>query len=322
MKRYETRLAPLLAAVLAMAPVAPASAASCWTPDLAVATTGYGEAVSLPKFGRLRAAAAAAEDLLRVDPVLGGIDGFRLQLRRTLNRDQAHTGADTAEVWLRFHGPDTWAGTGCTVAQGRADYFNTLAVELRLNDVSPLVGAAAVPEGEDEPWVIAMEPGAVELYRRTGVIRGVNDGVRGFRADGKPVLLPLSVGQHLDVWEKRLAALQDEPGGEFLAPQLEALRRHRAGLSATERGAQVQLPGEDGNQMWAYSPPGHAYSTPIYQLDPALLAPAADPGAVRLLTVGWYGPPDGGQESETLARWVAGFSPADAERLFAAGTRP
>lgn len=309
----------LLCAALAAALAAPALASACWTPTLAGADNGYGLPASSPRLARLSAALDATEAMLRADPGLAAIDGFRLQARRSFGRDENHARTDTATLWLRFHGPDTWAGAGCSVDQGRADYFNQYALELVFNDIGPLLRAAGASGEEGEPLLVTLAPEALALYRETGFVRGVGEGVRVFRADGRPALLPFSVDAHLALWERRLQAMMAEPGGEFFAPQLEALRRHRDGLSPALRAGQVRQPGDDPSVLWSYAPPGHADSVPVFQVDPALLRPAADPSAVSLLTVGYYSHADDEVLAPVLARWVAGFDADRAARLFAAG---
>ena len=306
-----------LATALATLLAAPAAASNCWTPTLVAPDNGYGLPASSPRLAPLRAALEAAEATLRADAALAAIDGFRLQARRSFGRDEAYGKSDTATLWLRFHGPDTWAGDGCGVDQGRADYFNHQAIELVFDDVAPLLRASGATGEEGEPLLVTIDPAALARFRETGLLQGVGEGVRAFRADGRPVLLPFSVGDHLALWERRLEAMVAEPGGEFFAPQLDALRRHRDGLSAARLAGQVQVPGEDPESLWAYSPPGHEGSVPVHQVDPALLRPS--PGTLRLLTISYYAHADDEAMGPLLARWVEQFDPARAARLLSAG---
>ena len=313
------RIPTLLAAVLAAGFAAPAFASSCWTPTLASADNGYGLPASSPRLARLRGALDAAESLLRADPGLSAVDGFRLQARRRFGRDEQHARRDTATLWLRFHAPDTWAGEGCTVDQGRADYFNQHAIELVFNDVAPLLRASGATGDDGEPLLVTLDPERLARFRETGLLLNVGEGVRAFRADGRPVLLPFTVEAHLALWERRLEALVAAPGGEAFAPQLEALRGHRDSLSQAAASAQVRQPGHDPAQLWSYAPAGDADSVPVYQVDPELLKPVTDPSAVSLLTISYYAHADDERLGPVLADWVAGFSPAQAARLFAAG---
>jgi len=310
-------LARLLTLALAAGLATPAAAEACWAPTLFRSDNGYGVAAGSPRLAPLRAALEATEALLRADPALAAIEGFRLQARHSFGRDEAYAKSDTATLWLRFHGPDTWAGEGCGVDQGRADYFNHQAIELVFDDVGPLLRASGATGEEGEPLLVTLDPEALASFRETGLLRGVGEGVRAFRADGRPVLLPFSVGEHLALWQKRLEAMVAEPGGEFFAPQLDALRRHRDGLSAAQLAGQVQVPGEDPEQLWAYSPPGHDGSVPVHQVDPALLRPAS--GTLRLLTISYYAHADDEAMGPLLARWVGQFDPARAARLLSAG---
>ena len=200
-------------------------AETCWTPSIVVQKSGYGESISVPKYKRVRAAADATEALLRSDAALSGIDGHRLQLRQFFNRDEQYSKSATAEVWLRFHEPDTWGASGCTVKQGQGDYHNKLAIQIKFNDVSVLMAAAHVFEDNEGPKLASLQPDVVENFQRTGVIRTVNEGVKVFRSDGGPVLITLTVSEHLAMWEMHLSALKSEPGGEVIATQLDALPR-------------------------------------------------------------------------------------------------
>lgn len=191
----------LLLLALAAGPAMPASAAACWAPTLSRTDNGYGVSASSPRLAPLRAALDATEALLRADPGLAAVEGFRLQARHSFGRDEAYAKSDTATLWLRFHGPDTWAGEGCGVDQGRA--------------------------------------------------------------------------------------------------------------------GQVQVPGENTGQLWAYSPPGHDGSVPVHQVDPELLRPSS--GKLRLLTISYYAHADDEAMGPLLGRWVEQFDPAQAARLLSAG---
>lgn len=304
------------AIALTLMSVAPASqAAECWTATTVKPRTGYGEDITLPRYARLRQAANAAEQALRDDKVLASIDGYRFQLSESFNMIEEHGRAYTGQVWLRLHAPDVWSdGAGCAVRQGEADYFNQYAVEINFNSVSEVIAAAAATSDEDEPVIANLSPEAARLYEDTGLIRTVGEGVRAFRSDGGRVLVPLTVAEHLTLWERRLERLISEGAGEPLTSQLQDLRRHRSGLSDAGLRAPIWLDGSE-TELWSYASRGQG--VPIYQVAPELLTPASDPSHVRLLTVGWYAPDDD-LTGQRLQAWTAQFDEARAAALFQA----
>lgn len=311
MKLMCLRGAAIALALIAVSPAA--EAADCWTTTIVEPRTGYGEAISLPRYARLRQAANAAEQTLREDSALAAINNYRFQLRQSFNMVEEHGRAYTGQVWLRLHAPDVWAA-GCTVRQGEADYLNHYAIEINFNAVSDLIAASGADGEEGEPLIVNLTPDAVRLYEQTGVIRTVGEGVRGFRADGGRVLVPLTVGEHLALWERRLQAMIADGAGEVITPMLQELRRHRSGLSAADLQAQVWMDGSE-TQLWSHARTGRGVA--IYQIAPELLRPASDPSHVRLITVGWYAP-DGDATGQRLQAWVTQFSEARVAALFRA----
>lgn len=309
---------PLQGATIALAlmAVAPAShAAECWTATTVEPRTGYGEAITLPKYARLRQAANAAEQTLRGDPELAAIDGYRFQLSQSFNMVEEHGRAYTGQVWLRLHAPDVWSdGPDCAVRQGEADYFNQYAIEINFNSVSEVTAAAAASSDEGEPVIANLSAEAARLYEDTGLIRTAGQGVRGFRSDGGRVLVPYTVAEHLALWERRLENMIAEGAGEPLTSQLRDLRRHRSGLSDAGLQAHIWLDGSE-TELWSYARPNQG--VPIYQVAPELLRPASDPAHVRLLTVGWYAPDDD-VTGRRLQAWVSQFDEARAAALFQA----
>lgn len=303
-------------AAIALALVAAAPeclAADCWTSTTIEPRTGYGEAITAPRYARLRQAANAAEQSLRADPALEALDGYRFQLRQSFNMVEEHGRAYTGQVWLRLHAPRVWSSeAGCAVRQGEADYLNQYAIEINFNAVAEVIAASGAAGEDGEPLIATLSPEAVQLYQSTGLIRTVGQGLRGFRADGGRVLVPITVGEHLALWERRLQAMIADGAGEVLTPMLQDLRRHRSALSAAQLQAQLWLDGSE-TQLWAYARTGQG--APIYQVAPELLRPAGDPSAVRLLTVGWYAPDDDAT-GERLQAWVARFDDARAALLF------
>ena len=166
--------------------------------------------------------------------------------------------------------------------------------------------------------IVNMQPEAIAEYQRTGLINTVGEGIRAFRPDGRPVLVPLTVSDYLSMWEKRLNALIAEGAGEFATPQLKALQAHRATLSAAQTRAQVWMDGSYSDQLWAYGAEKTEFGVPIYQVAPDLMKGFADETAVNLVTVRWYGPDDD-EATRALQDWVRTFD-ADLARNLMTGT--
>jgi len=284
----------------------PASAGECWAPTRAAATSGTGEPLSAPKFARLTAAMQTAETLMREDPALNAIPGLRFQANRSLTYIDNDQPTYTASVSVTLHEPDVWSGPGCSIQQGEADYFNKRAVEINFNQLTDIIGAAAAQGEPGEPMIVNLFPEAIEAYQRTGLINTVGEGVRAFRPDGGPILVPLTVSDYLGMWEKRLNTFIAEGGGDFASPQLQALKAHRASLSPAGLKAQVWMDGSYSDQLWAYAAEKTELGAPIYQVAPDLLKGFADKTRVNLVTVKWYGPDDDGATT-ALRDWARNF---------------
>ena len=298
----------------------PASAGECWAPTRAAATSGTGEPLSAPKFMRLTAAMQQAEAMMREDPSLGAIAGLRFQANRSLTYIDSEQPAYTASVSVTLHEPNVWSGPGCGIRQGEADYFNKRAVEINFNQLTDIIGAAAAQGEPGEPMIVNLFPEAIETYQRTGLINTVGEGVRAFRPDGGPVIVPLTVSEYLGMWEKRLNTFIAEGGGEFAAPQLKALKAHRATLSPAQLEAQVWMDGSYSDQLWAYVAEKTELGAPVYQVAPDLLDGFADKTAVNLVTVKWYGPDDD-EATKALEDWARNFPVAKANALMTGAAR-
>lgn len=292
-----------------------AIAGECWAPSRTDKTTGTGELLSAPKFARLNAAIEKAEGMMREDTALNAISGLRFQANPSITYLDNEHPVYTGEVWVTLNEPDVWAGPGCNLKQGEADYFHKYAASITFNQLSDIIGNSGAQGEPGEPMIVNMQPDAIDLYKRTGVIRTVGQGVRAFRRDGKPVLVPLTVGEYLAMWEKRLDAMTAEGAGDFSAPQVNALKAHRARLSPAQLGAQVWMDGSWSDQLWAYADGPTELGAPIYQIAPDLLQAFGDKTDINLVTVSWYGP-DGDPVSEALSDWASNFNQARALSFF------
>lgn len=290
----------------------PARAADCWVETVAPAKTGNGEAVSNPRFARLVAAMDRAETMLRQDPTLNAIPGVRFQVRRHVTYIDNERPSYTASVLLLAHEESVWGKSGCTVQQGKANYHNRYGIEIAFNQVEDILNEASANE---EGHVANLDLETVGTFRRTGLIAGVGQGIKGFRADGGVILVPYSVATHLSVWEQRLTTISAEGGGSFADPQLAALRRHRAGLTARQLEAQVAIDANPSENLWGYTTQKGQVALPVFAVAPELLVAAKDKAAVRLVTVKWFGTEDNPSMSARLRQWAEQFSSTQAQKL-------
>jgi len=266
---------------------APSFAAACWAPNRQPARTGTNEALNQPRFARLIAAMDRAEAFLREDARLAGISDLRFQINRHVTYIDNDRPTYTASVTLTMHEPKVWAGSsGCGLDQGQADYHNNKGIKITFNHVEDLLNAASVDMESGPQPAAAIQLDVMGPLLEKGVIRTLGEGQRSYLADGSSVLLPMTVGTHLSNWEARLHQLSAEGAGEFAQPQLDALKRHRAGLSAAQLQTQVRLGISDSQDIWAYFTEGGA--APMFTIAPQVIAKATDKTAVRLVTVSWF----------------------------------
>jgi len=292
-----------------------AEAGECWAPSRNNGSTGTGESRSAAKFARLNAALTKAEAMMREDAALNAIDGVRLQANPSITYIDNDQPTYTGTVWVTLNEPGVWAESGCGLKQGEADYFHKYAASISFNQLTDIISDAGAQGEPGEPVIANMQPEAVELFRKTGVIRTLGQGVHAFRPDGGQVLVPLTVGEYIDMWDKRLKAFVADGGGEFATPQLQNLRAHRASLSPAQLKAQVWMDGSYSDQLWAHADGPTELGVPLFQIAPDLLKASADKTAVNLVTVTWYGP-DGDPVTEALADWATDFSAARAKAFF------
>lgn len=317
-------LPPLRGGAIALAltlALGPAQASKCWLPTLAAAESGNGESLDDPRFAPLLRASQRAELQLRTDPVLNALPALRFQARRSLSYIDNERPGYTAQVWVSLHARSVWSGTACGIDAAQAGYLNTLGVEIGFNTVEQLISIVQAQGEPGEPLVASLDPTALDAYRRSGLLRGQGEALRAFRADGGPVLVPVSVADHLGLWEQRLERIARDGGEAYAGPELAALRRHRSTLTAAQRGGQAFISAATADaRLWAYAGPDDDQAVPLYQIAPELRQAAADPLAVRLLTVSYYGP-EGEPASERPRDWVDGFDAARARALFEGAQR-
>lgn len=285
-------------------------AGGCWIDSAALTRTGFGASAARPEYARLVDATARAEAFLRNDAVLNAIADVRYQVQRSLTLADHEGGGLTASVWLRLHLPDVWkAGSGCAVDQGAADYLNRFSVGIEFNALSPVLAALGSSYEPGQLPIVVLHPDVAAEFQRTGTVEANADaggmGMRALRADGKPVLMPLSVGEHLAYWERWL----EENGA---VDELEALHVHRAQLNAGDLTRQAwSSPAALADHMWGYAQASDAQASPQYQIAPDLLAPSSDPGAVRFVVVTYStAPGDHAAIAQALKGWLAGLDNA------------
>lgn len=295
-------------ALICLLSAAPAAAADCWATTRAPAATGFGDPIAKPAYARLKAATERAEAALRADPRLSGIPDVRLQANRAITLPTVEGGAFTASTWVGLHGPKVWAGPGCGLNQGAADYVLPASVTVSFNTPSDIHHALEAAPGAGGSPGFPLAPEAAEAFRRSGIIAFNGAAVRALAADGGPAITPLTVREHLAFWEAELARIGREGGGAVAEPELAALRAHRGKLSAADLEKQAAMSAEAAAQhLWGYARPGEPESAPLFQIAPRLLEPVRDPGAVHLIVAAYsIADPDIAPEAR-LRAWLAAF---------------
>lgn len=269
-----------------LAATSPAVAGDCWTTTKPLLRTGFDAPANRPEFAQLVRAGERAEALLRADPALAAIPGVRYQVDRSLTLADHEGGGLTATTRLRLHQPDVWKdGPGCSLDQGKADYFNRFSVEIGFNTLAPLLAALGANQEEGQPVVAAIAPEqASQLLEHGWLASGADAGqtaVRAARADGRPVLVPLTVGEHLARWAHLLAELGVDD-------ELRALRAHRDGLDAATLARPAWInPTVLGERMWGYLPEATSDASALFQVAPDLLAGSGEAGTPRFVVASY-----------------------------------
>lgn len=193
--------------LFALSSIGPAAAGDCWLPSVDNAVDA--------REGRLQEALRAAEAAQRADAALNAIANVRYQLHRTLSMPAHPQAPASAESYVMLHKPEAWAGT-CGL-QPWADDVHFASLTVHLNSLRPLVDPAAGGYDADTEFFLAPEvtaqQGGYPVYERRVLV---------ITPDGVPPFVPVSVGEHLDAWQRRLqdertqargdaAALADDP---------------------------------------------------------------------------------------------------------------
>lgn len=191
--RSNVPFASVLAATLALCAAA-VQAGDCW-----VAGVDEGDRIGVAANATLRNKLQRAEQALRGDGAVNAIRDVRYQAHRSIEWESRHPGAPlAAEVNIYLHQPDSWEGK-CGL-KGYADDVHFAALSVDLNMLGALV---ALSPGQLDEWDAFIEPPS--SGRRDGYpIYG--DRVLVLTPAGIAPLAPVSVGEYLDYWERKLVA--------------------------------------------------------------------------------------------------------------------
>ncbi len=203
MKRW-VRRAPLLA-TLGLVPglFQPASAGDCWAPTRENPVTGYGDATTAKRYAPMRRALLQVEAAQRSDPGINAISRVRYQVHRYIGIP-AHPGAPlSGKSAIMLHKPGAWAGRpGDCQLKPSADRTHFASLTVALNNLTGLSGLT--DNGLDtlqaffEPALTGHQDGAPIFENRILVMTAGN----------VPAFVPVTVGEYLDHWNKRLQAEQ------------------------------------------------------------------------------------------------------------------
>ncbi len=295
--------ASLTAALLAASLCNPASATDCWVkPVQTIARNAAAPEVAIVQ---------RVEQILRADAGLNRLGDVRLQLGSSTDIPR-HTGAPrSAVVRASAHRSPVWT-SGCGLDQRKADYVSPFNVAVHINSLQSLVHLLASPDEE-------RENGHFYLPQQTGSAGGqpiFGKRVMLITPDGVPALVPLTVKEHLDSWERQLTEMQGGAQVPQIAAQLRGLRAHRSGLTPAQLSAPVALGGIDAgdNNMWSYSLTSDANAIPRVRFNPALWR-QSNAQSVRAIAVEvWINNEDDALK-EAMETWLARFDPAPLKAL-------
>lgn len=302
------RNALLVAGCLAASTIgsAVALAGDCWVESRVSGEAGSGESISSPQFSRLLKATELAEAILRNDAGLAAIDGVRYQINRSISLPDTDGGPYMAETWLTLHNPDVW-GDGCTLDQDLADYKVMYNVSITFNSTSTIEAVLGGSPEPGEPLITAFDPETGRRFMETGVLEGAGTAFIAVRADGKPLVSPLTVEEHLAHWEHVLRIFIEQ-GATEMSSELDALNTHRRGLSRSELSSPAWTsPGAISEKIWGYARPDDMSAVPMFKLASDIYGTASDPGAVEFAVLSYSVADEATPVSERLKQWLRGF---------------
>lgn len=196
-----------------------AMAGDCWVKTVENPSTGFGEPTGAQRYAAMRARLVKLDAIQRADPVINAIAQVRYQVIRYIDQ-QLHPGvlAAHSSVWL--HTKDNWKGA-CGLSQN-AEQAHVAALDVRLNDLSMFMHGEPVDQIK-RGLVYFEEP------RQTGQAGGfpIYDGhVLVMTSGGVAPFVPLTLGEYLDDWHRKLQAERGqvmEAGAAVKSQEQEAL---------------------------------------------------------------------------------------------------
>lgn len=222
-RRFAAAVATLTA-TLALASFA-ARAGDCWVASARPPASGH---------ATLERVLDAAEAAQRADTAINAIPDVRYRIHRHVDAP-AYQGAPRAAVsYVMLHQPGSWAGSCGLVKWADNVHFASLSVHLNdLRAVRTSDASSGLP-GLDaffEPEATARSAGATIYEDRVLVI--THAGVAPF--------VPVSVGEYLDAWARRITDEQAQMRGEAAPHEDPQWKRHLAELRRTDPQAAAEL---------------------------------------------------------------------------------
>jgi hypothetical protein len=193
----------MLAALLLVLAI-PAAAGDCWVKTLENKVTGHGDATTGKHYAALRQALVQAEAVQRADAAINAIRNVRYQVHRYIGTAY-HPGAPlSGESAIYLHKPDAWAGS-CGLKPW-ADTVHFASLEVEFNNLRALEGPADGGGGLadtryfHEPEITARRDGYPVYEGRVLVLTAGN----------LPPLVPVTLGEYLDAWQRTLQAEREQ----------------------------------------------------------------------------------------------------------------
>lgn len=171
-------------------------AGDCWVPTV--------EGNADQRESALYRSLLAAEAAQRADAAINAIRAVRYQVHRSISVPMHARAPRSAESYIMLHKPDGWAGD-CGL-QPWADEVHYASLTVHFNDLRSLEGQ--LEAGTDiaelhpfyEPEITAYRAGFPVYENRVLVIT----------PEGMPPFVPVTVGEYLDLWQRRLQAEQEQ----------------------------------------------------------------------------------------------------------------
>lgn len=207
MRRSRATLRPLLFAwTLSLCGVAVAG--DCWVSTLENMGTGFGDSITSKRYAAMRQVLRKVEALQRDDRAIGAMTGVRYQVHRYIGRPY-HPGAPmTGTSCIFLHKPEAW--TGKCGLKPWADNVHFASLEVKINDLTGLEGQKEPGESFSDTHFF-VEP---EITGRNGGHPIYERRILVMTSGHLPAWVPVTLGEYLDHWQRKLQAELDASRGE------------------------------------------------------------------------------------------------------------